>query len=406
MPPRYGVSPWIAQYPPARRPTFPRYRGETATDVAIVGAGLTGCVTAHACVAAGFSVVVLEATRVAVGRTAGGAGVMLPEPGPQFRDHVRTHGLRAGKRVFTVWRRAALDAAALLRRLNVRCGLEALDALHTAHADAEKTLRREYEARVDAGFALDWLTERHVRAATRASDACGMKQAGAFGLDPYRAALGLVSAARAKKAAFYEDSPVRRVKVQRDRVEITTDGGTLSARTVIVTTGAPGSVFAPLRRHFVTRDTYHVLTDVMPLAVRRQVGTPGATLVDAHDPPHRIRWTSDHRVLVAGAEQKEASMRAREGLVREWTFELMYELLRMYPAISGLQPAFGWRVASSVTRDGLPYIGAHRNYPHHLFALGGSAGDSLTGAFLAARILVRALQGKPDTADDDFGFTR
>ena len=38
------------------------------------------------------------------------------------------------------------------------------------------------------------------------------------------------------------------------------------------------------------------------------------------------------------------------------------------------------------------YIGPHRNYPRHLFALGG-AGDSVTGAFLAARILVRALQG-------------
>ena len=38
------------------------------------------------------------------------------------------------------------------------------------------------------------------------------------------------------------------------------------------------------------------------------------------------------------------------------------------------------------------YIGPHRNYPHHLFALG-SGGDSITGAFVAARHAARALRG-------------
>ena len=51
------------------------------------------------------------------------------------------------------------------------------------------------------------------------------------------------------------------------------------------------------------------------------------------------------------------------------------------------------------------YIGPHRNYPRHLFALGGSS-DSVTGAFLAARILARAARGEQDTADKVFGWTR
>jgi glycine/D-amino acid oxidase-like deaminating enzyme len=51
------------------------------------------------------------------------------------------------------------------------------------------------------------------------------------------------------------------------------------------------------------------------------------------------------------------------------------------------------------------YIGPHRNYPRHLFALGGG-GDSITGAFLAARVLARAAAGEPDKADAAFGWTR
>jgi glycine/D-amino acid oxidase-like deaminating enzyme len=83
----------------------------------------------------------------------------------------------------------------------------------------------------------------------------------------------------------------------------------------------------------------------------------------------------------------------------------MYELLLMYPAISGLQPAFGWDLPYGDTADGLMYIGPHRNYPRHLFGLG-SGGDSITGAFVAARLLTRALRGEADKADDVFGWGR
>jgi glycine/D-amino acid oxidase-like deaminating enzyme len=70
-----------------------------------------------------------------------------------------------------------------------------------------------------------------------------------------------------------------------------------------------------------------------------------------------------------------------------------------------LQPEYGWEASYGETADGLMYIGAHRNFPHHLFALGG-ASDSVTGAFVAARIIVRAVQGTPDKADEVFSWTR
>ena len=83
----------------------------------------------------------------------------------------------------------------------------------------------------------------------------------------------------------------------------------------------------------------------------------------------------------------------------------MYELLTMFPVISGLMPEYGWELISGETTDGLPYIGPHRNYPRHLFALG-SGGDSITGAFLAARILLRALREASEKDDAVWGFTR
>ena len=112
-----------------------------------------------------------------------------------------------------------------------------------------------------------------------------------------------------------------------------------------------------------------------------------------------------HPFLVAGADQPETSQKKRDAVLLQRTGQLMYELLTMYPAISGLMPEYGWDLPYGGTARCLPYIGPHRNFPQHLFALG-TGGDSVTGAFLAARVLVRHLQGSPDKADSVFGWTR
>jgi glycine/D-amino acid oxidase-like deaminating enzyme len=118
---------------------------------------------------------------------------------------------------------------------------------------------------------------------------------------------------------------------------------------------------------------------------------------------HWLGWAADPRLLVAGADEDDPPRRAPATVLPQRTGQLMYEALLQYPVISGLRPEYGWEVSSGDTADDLMYIGAHRNFPRHLFALGG---DSSTGAFLAARILARAALGEPRKGDELFGWTR
>src|SRR6185503_11498383 len=113
---RYGVSPWIDTFPSKRRPDYPRLRGEQTADVVIVGGGLTGCATAYACAAAGMRPLLIEADRLGWGSAGRSAGLLLSDPGVSFRDIAKAHGLRAARRVFEGYRKAALDGAATLRR--------------------------------------------------------------------------------------------------------------------------------------------------------------------------------------------------------------------------------------------------------------------------------------------------
>ena len=402
---QYGISPWIDRFPRSRVRDYARLRGAQHIDAVIIGAGLTGCVTAYACAAAGLKVIVLEADRVGRGSSGRSAGLLLPEPGPAFREIEQAHGLRAARTAFESWRRASLDGAALLRRLAIKCDLEPVNPLLVAGRDDEKVLRREFDTRSKGGIDATWLTRTLLGRVTALESPAAIRMRDAFTLDPYRACLGLAGAAASKGAVICERSPVKKVKFTRKYVDVIAEGGTIRASTAIVTTGTATLEFRQLRRHFKRRESYLVLTAPMPATIRKQVGERDTTFRDTRNPHRRVRWTADDRILIAGATQDETPERKRPAVLVQRTGQLMYELLTMFPVISGLMPEYGWELIDGETADGLMYVGPHRNYPHHLFALG-SGGDSVTGAFLAARILVRAVQGASEKDDAVWSFTR
>src|SRR5471032_2692656 len=162
----YGRSPWIDQFPKSRVPAFPKQRGPLKADVVVVGGGLTGCITAHAFAAAGVKKVVLvEAARIGHGSAGAASGWMADEPGISFVELEKAIGARGAKLAWQAWRRAALDCATLLRRLDIKCQLEARSTVTIAVSPDEiARLKREQQARRKAGIDAPLLTSPVVRA--------------------------------------------------------------------------------------------------------------------------------------------------------------------------------------------------------------------------------------------------
>jgi len=402
---RYGLSPWIEGFPDTRRPAFEPFRGEKTADIVIVGGGLTGCATALALASAGRRPIVLEAGRVGQGSAGRSTGLLLAEPGPSFRDLVQLHGLRSTRIIFEAWKAAALDAAALVRRAGIRCNATPVDRVLAAVRDDPRSLRRELESRTEAGFDATWLDGKRMQQMLRLQADGAMRSRGGLAVDPYALCLGLARAAIKKRARIFEKSPVEKITFGAKDAEIVLRGAAIRCETVIVTTGTATKLFKPLQRHLKSRERYAVLTEPVPAVIRKQLAADDIFLRLARTPPFQFRWAPDHRLLVSGADQDQTPPARREPLLVQRTGQLMYELLTTYPMISGLRPEFGWDVPYGETADGLMFAGPHRNYPRHLFALGGN-GESIAGAFLAARLLTRAAQGAAEKSDAVFGWTR
>jgi glycine/D-amino acid oxidase-like deaminating enzyme len=407
---RYGTSLWVgraasSKRPASSRPGFSRLKGEIETDVVVIGGGLTGSLVACQFARAGIRTVLLEAGQVAA-TAALDSGWIVESPGVPSRELQQLQGLRAARRASEASRRAALDVAAFLRRLDIRCDLEPRQALLVATSpDQARELEREHQARAAAGLDAAWLAGRRVAAEARVEQSrAAIKTHSEAAFDPLRAGLGIVGAAVEAGASIFEKSAVRRVRARSKAIDVTTEGGVVHAQTAIVATGAPKPIVPALQRHVRVAHTYLVATPELPRALQAKMASD-AIVRDLAQPSHTVGVVIGGRLLVQGGDQPAVAPRLQDKALVQRTGQLMYELSLMYPAISGVLPEYAWAAPRVTGRDGLMLVGAHRNFPRHLFALGlGSTG--LSGAWLASRILLRHYTGEPESGDEIFGFAR
>jgi glycine/D-amino acid oxidase-like deaminating enzyme len=404
---KYGKSPWLDQFPKSRVPSYPRHKGNDPTEVVIIGGGLTGCASAYAFAVAGAKVILLEAEQIGRGATAFSSGWISENPGVLFGDLEKTIGLRNARYAWQAWRRAALDFAALVRRLQIKCHLEEHGSVTVALTPEQLArLKRDQKSRREAGVDAPLLNARTIKKEFGLDGMAGLRSKEGATLDPYRACVGLAAAAVERGAQLFERSPVRKITFGRKNATVFTAGGSMKVRRIVVATGMPTTaLFKSLRRHFWFHTAYFAQTDFVPAKIRQQLGARASIVRDSADPPHIVRWVEDERLLVSGADTEAMPPRQLDKILVGKTGQLMYEMSTLYPDISGIQPAYGWSADYARTAEGLPYIGAHRNFPHHLFAFGDSS-HSVTGAYLASRILVRQHSEEMDRADEAFGFHR
>ena len=149
----YGTRYWLDRYPAARRRTYPQHRGALETQVAIVGGGALGCVTAYVFAAAGIDVALFESARLAQGQAAGGTGIVIHEPDTDFYQLARRHGVRDSRHIYQTARRGSREYVSAIQRLRIDCGLQIRDALHVSSTpDGIERLQKEYAARREAGL--------------------------------------------------------------------------------------------------------------------------------------------------------------------------------------------------------------------------------------------------------------
>jgi glycine/D-amino acid oxidase-like deaminating enzyme len=369
---------------------------------------MTGALIALEFASAGVSVSVLERALVGRGSTAASSALLLQEPDKEMAELTNRYGRAASSRVWQLSHGAVRDLIGVLKRVRIDCDLVERDAIYFAREpDAADRLREEFVRRTNAGFSGHWLTPGALRRQTGIAGRGAIGTSGNAQFNPYKACLGLLKAAEQSGAKLFERSAVTRIDSRRHRVRLHTRNGRIDADRVVIATGSATTQFRPLAGRFRLYYTYVLATPPLSDSERRKLGLGAVMIWDTKRPYHYARWTADHRLLLGGGDRPVRAGERRDNRFTTATRELRDEFESLLPGLTDIEIERAWEGLFAMTPDSLPYIGPHRRYPGHLFALG-YGGNGMTFGILAARMLLEQWQGirSPDHRLFRFGRRR
>ena len=351
---------WAASAGPLQIGT-PALAGDETCEVAVIGSGYTGMSAAlHLARDHGVDVRVLEKAHPGWGASGRNGGFCcLGGTKVSYSTLVGRYGEAEAQRFSAAQR----EAIALVRELSQS---EGFDVEASGDGDIEVAHDRASVAELEAGaihmrevHGLDCTLYR--KAELRQA---GMAMAGAeaalhmpigFGLHPMKYVRGLAAATVNRGARIHGQSPVEAWQKADGRHILSTPGGTLRAKTVIVATN--GYTSEDLHRGLAGRilPALSNIVTTRPLTVAEREAQGWTTHTMAYDSRallHYFRLLPDGRFML-GARGGLSASPDSAGRMKE---DMRKRLARMFPAWADVEISHFWRGFVAMTADLVPHV--------------------------------------------------
>jgi glycine/D-amino acid oxidase-like deaminating enzyme/nitrite reductase/ring-hydroxylating ferredoxin subunit/DMSO/TMAO reductase YedYZ heme-binding membrane subunit len=368
------ISTWFDRTPDERR--FSCLKGKADCDVAIIGGGLLGVLTAWYLAGKGKKIVLIEKNRLATGDTGATTGFLTRVPDTSLARLEKTHGREFVRQVFEAARAAQRGIISLINERNIECGLSHCFSFFGSYQQGDAILAREWETArqivPDAEF-------------TRGVEAKPFGEAIRFGheakYDARRFLFGLLAQAPSNLAVF-EETEATGFEVTADGVTVSTPDGSIRAGRIVLATGEPMPCVSELKPLVTPYVAY-------ALAARYEGAAPLGNDVywDTLDPYFFYRKIDDRTIIAGGCDApfNQADAGTAQAKLEAFVNE---RLPGTHETVNR------WSGSIFHSADGLPLAFAHPHYGGKVLAGLGLAGNGMVMGALAARTLAELASGE------------
>lgn len=339
-------------------------QGEYLCDVAVIGAGMTGILTAYFLRQQGMHVIVLEADQIAAGQTQNTTAKITSQHGLRYSRMIETMGVQKA-RLYARANEEAIDAYEdIIARNGIDCHFERLPSYLYSTANAEPLEREARAARqlgLDASVVQETELPFPVAAALRFAD-----QAQFHPLEFLRNIT--------EGMDIYEHSQVRRVKGHK----LWTDHAAVTADKIVFAThypirNVPGFYF--LRQH--QERSYVLALEGCPALQGMYYSVDQGGL--------SFRCSGDVLLLGGGSHRTGA-----QTMGHPYDY-LMKEAQKYFP---GCGEITRWSAQDCMPHDGIPFIGKYSRFTGDWYVATGYQKWGMSSSMAAARLLSDLIQGK------------
>lgn len=380
---------WAATAKPG--PATPALAEDKQVDVAVVGAGYTGLVTALHLAAGGAQVCVLDAGEPGWGASGRNGGQVIPGLKYDPDEMRKLFGGERAERLIDVAGGAADEVFELIERYAIDCDATRKGWIQPAASPAAlRTIERRAEQWRRRGVAVELLDKADVARRIGSPHYLGAwvdPRAGS--LQPLSYARGLARAAFGEGAEIHGHSRVTSLVREGTGWSLATAQGfrVRAERVVLATNGYTDALWPGLRQTVIAANSFIVATRPLPEDLRRSVLPGGEVCSDARRLLLYFKQDAQGRVLLGGrgpfAEPRQAG---------DWT-HLQRSFAGLFPRLAEVPFEYRWSGRVALTQDFLPHI--HEPAPG-LSVLLGYNGRGVAMSTTLGRHLARYILGTSD----------
>lgn len=381
--------------------SYPSLQKSIASQILIIGAGITGALIAYNLLKEGKKVVMVDRRDVCNGSTAASTSILQYEIDVPLHKLIDQVGLTCAVSSYKDCEKAITEIKKIADDIKSDCGYQAQKSIYFTSTKKDlEFLKNEYEARKEHGFKVKWLSK----------DACsqlGLKAYGAIEsssgavMDVYRLANDLLRYCSEHGVLIFDRTNIAHIKTKGDKTLATTqDDFTIKVDEVVHCTGYEST--ETIKQKIVAlKSTYALASEAyetLPKAFKNRV------YWNTDAPYLYFRSTSDNRIIMGGGDRDFKNALRRDALLPRKEKELTKSFKKCFPEISFI-PDYSWAGTFGETTDGLPYFGKPdpKKPEHYILGFGG---NGITFSVMGMEAVVHSINKTPHPYLEYYKFGR
>jgi glycine/D-amino acid oxidase-like deaminating enzyme/nitrite reductase/ring-hydroxylating ferredoxin subunit len=368
----------------AKLPSYAPLTLDTAADVCVIGAGISGLTTAYLLTQVGKTVVVLDDGAIGSGMTSVTTAHLVNALDDRFMDLERLHGERGARLAAESHTRAIDQIETIVARERIACDFTRLDGyLIRGPEHDEDYLDLELETVHRAGL-------HNVAKVARAPISYDTKPCLRFPnqaqFHPLKYLAGLAQAIEKAGGRIFTGTHATKVD-GGTHASVSTNSGNVAATAIVVATNTPVNDLVVVHTKQAPYMTYVIGARVPKNSV------PLMLMWDTSDPYHYLRILqgvdADHDLLIVGGEDHKTGQAddidERHARIEQWTRQ-------RFPSMRDV--AYRWAGQVMEPVDSLAFIGHNPLDKDNVYTVTGDSGNGMTHGTIAGILITDLILGR------------
>lgn len=373
------------------RPSFLKLEKDLDTDVCIIGAGITGIMTAYMLLNSGLKICLIDKGEICSGVTENTTAKITSQHNLIYRYLENTFGEEFARKYLKSNEEAIDLIEEIVKKEQIDCEFTRTDNyIYTCTDEYVQRIKDEADTIKRLGLEIELVNKIDLPFKIK----LGMKAPNQAKFHPLKYLYKIAEVLKQNNVDIYTNSRVQDIEKNKEGYSIKTEKHTINAKYVVMATHYPIKSFPGLYFLKMYQDRSY------EIAIQPYFKIAKGMYISAETPVASFRPINDDLLIIGGQDHKTGET-AKD-------LEMCYKSLETYAKeiYPSMKTKYRWSTQDCVSLDKVPYIGDFSSLMPHLYIATGYKKWGMTTSHVAAKIIRDKILGIENKYNEIYRATR